>query len=190
VTASPSGDPDCPILNLHLGPIHLNLLGLVVDTSEICLAITAEHGSGNLLGNLLCSIAHLLDTGVPLGTILNGLTTDQLNLLTSGLTGIINGALTPATAPSAIVGVSGHDCDILNLSLGPVNLNLLGLNVHLDNCHNGPITIDIRAVPGAGNLLGNLLCNLAHALDNGHGNGGNITTFINRIANEILRLIG
>jgi hypothetical protein len=61
--------------------------------------------------------------------------------------------------------------------------------VHLDNCHNDPIKIDVTAVPGPGNLLGNLLCNLAHALDNGHGNGGNITTFINRIAGEMLRLI-
>jgi hypothetical protein len=191
LSATPSSDPNCPILNLHLGPIHLNLLGLRVDTSQICLDITAHQGGG-LLGDLLCSVAHLLDTGVPLGTILNGLTTNQLSLLTSGLTGIINGGLGAATAPSAIAGVSGAHCDILNLSLGPVDLNLLGLEVELDNCHNGPVTIDITAVPGPGNLLGNLLCNLSHALDNNHnhGNGGNITTFINRIAGEILRLIG
>jgi len=96
------------------------------------------------------------------------------------------------TAPGAIAGVSGPHCDILNLSLGPVDLNLLGLEVHLDNCHNGPVTVDVTAVPGAGNLLGNLLCSLSHALDNnhGHGNGNNIVTFINRIANEILRLVG
>jgi hypothetical protein len=31
----------CPVLNLQLGPIHLDLLGLVVDTSPICLNITA-----------------------------------------------------------------------------------------------------------------------------------------------------
>ena len=191
LSATPSGDADCPILNLHLGPIHLNVLGLRVDTSEICLDVTAHEGGG-LLGDLLCSVAHLLDTGVPLGTILNGLTTTQLNLLTTGLTGIINGGLGAVTAPGAIAGVSGPHCDILNLSLGPVDLNLLGLEVHLDNCHNGPVTVDVTAVPGAGNLLGNLLCSLSHALDNnhGHGNGNNIVTFINRIANEILRLVG
>lgn len=188
LSTSPSGDPDCPILNLHLGPIHLNLLGLRVDTSEICLDVTAHQGGG-LLGDLLCNVAHLLDTGVPLGTILNGLTTSQLSLLTSGLTGIINGGLGAATAPGAIAGVSGPHCDILNLSLGPIDLNLLGLEVHLDNCHNGPVKIDVTAVPGPGNLLGNLLCNLAHALDHNH-HGGNVTTFINRIAAEILRLIG
>ena len=52
-----------PILNLHVGEIHLDLLGLKVDTSEICLAITAQPGSGNLLGNLLGNVAHLLDQG-------------------------------------------------------------------------------------------------------------------------------
>jgi hypothetical protein len=51
----------CQILDLTLGPIHLDLLGLVVDTNQIHLQITAQSGSGNLLGNLLCSVAHLLD---------------------------------------------------------------------------------------------------------------------------------
>src|SRR3954452_22331789 len=30
--------------------------------------------------------------------------------------------------------VPGSTCDILNLTLGPINLNLLGLVVNLDNC--------------------------------------------------------
>ena len=51
----------CSILDLNIGPIHLDLLGLVVDTNAIHLQITAQPGSGNLLGNLLCSVAHLLD---------------------------------------------------------------------------------------------------------------------------------
>ena len=51
----------CQILDLTLQPIHLNLLGLVVDTNTIHLQITAQSGSGNLLGNLLCSVTHLLD---------------------------------------------------------------------------------------------------------------------------------
>lgn len=51
----------CQILDLTIQPIHLNLLGLVVDTNTIHLQITAQSGSGNLLGNLLCSVAHLLD---------------------------------------------------------------------------------------------------------------------------------
>jgi hypothetical protein len=51
-------------------------------------------------------------------------------------------------------------CDILNLVLGPLDLNLLGLEVHLDQ-----VVLDITAVPGAGNLLGNLLCAIAGLLD-------------------------
>lgn len=51
----------CQILNLVLGPLHLNLLGLVVNLNRVHLTITAVRGPGNLLGNLLCSVAHLLD---------------------------------------------------------------------------------------------------------------------------------
>lgn len=51
----------CTILHLTLGPIDLNLLGLRVTTNQIVLDITAQSGPGNLLGNLLCAVAHLLD---------------------------------------------------------------------------------------------------------------------------------
>jgi len=61
------------ILDLHLDPIHLNLLGLTVDTSAICLKITAQSGPGNLLGNLLCAVAGLLDGTSGLNGILNQL---------------------------------------------------------------------------------------------------------------------
>ncbi len=53
----------CEILTLVLGPLRLELLGLVVDLNQVVLTITAESGPGNLLGNLLCAIAGLLDQG-------------------------------------------------------------------------------------------------------------------------------
>ena len=59
----------CQIVNLVLGPVNLNLLGLVVHLNRVHLNITAQTGPGNLLGNLLCSVAHLLD-GVPLSGLL------------------------------------------------------------------------------------------------------------------------
>src|SRR5215208_1952136 len=37
---------DGTILHLHVDPIHLNLLGLHVDTSAICLDVTANAGQG------------------------------------------------------------------------------------------------------------------------------------------------
>ena len=68
----------CSILHLVLGPLDLNLLGLKVHLNRVVLDITAESGSGNLLGNLLCAVAHLLDGTSPslldilrLGSLLN-----------------------------------------------------------------------------------------------------------------------
>jgi hypothetical protein len=51
----------CRILRLRLGPINLNLLGLRITTNRIKLNIVAIPAPGNLLGNLLCAIAGLLD---------------------------------------------------------------------------------------------------------------------------------
>jgi hypothetical protein len=56
-----SGVVNCQILNLVLGPLDLNLLGLRVQLNRVLLNITAVACSGNLLGNLLCAVAHLLD---------------------------------------------------------------------------------------------------------------------------------
>jgi hypothetical protein len=152
------GTAECPILDLSLGPIQLNVLGLDVATSPICLAITAYGGPGNLLGNLLCGIAGLLDAGNPLDQILAGLTDDQRTLLLDGLRDILNGAtnnVNEATVESVQEGVGG--CPILNLVLGPLDLNLLGLQVYLHDCNDGPVEINVAAIPGGG-LLGNLLC--------------------------------
>jgi len=60
----------CPILHLAIGPINLNLLGLVVTTQPIVIDIVAVPGPGNLLGNLLCAIAGLLDPGGTLSGLL------------------------------------------------------------------------------------------------------------------------
>jgi hypothetical protein len=56
----PAGNA-CSILSLNLGPINLNVLGLVIRTNEIQLRIDAVQGPGNLLGNLLCSLSDLLN---------------------------------------------------------------------------------------------------------------------------------
>ena len=56
-----------------MAPIHLNLLGLAVDASAICLTIEAIPHQG-LLGDLLCAVANLLNGGLSLEQILNQLT--------------------------------------------------------------------------------------------------------------------
>jgi hypothetical protein len=62
----------CSILHLVLGPLDLNLLGLAVHLNRVVLDITAQSGPGNLLGNLLCAVANLLNgTSPTLGDLLN-----------------------------------------------------------------------------------------------------------------------
>jgi hypothetical protein len=73
----------CEVLNLVLGPLDLDLLGLVIHLDRVVLNITAESGPGNLLGNLLCAVAGLLDgTGLPtLNEILANLLNTIIGLL-------------------------------------------------------------------------------------------------------------
>ena len=61
----------CDILHLELGPLDLDLLGLVVHLDKVVLDITAQPGAGNLLGNLLCAIANLLNSNGGLNAIVN-----------------------------------------------------------------------------------------------------------------------
>lgn len=74
----------CTILTLDLGPLHLDLLGLVVDLAPVNLDVTAVPGNGKLLGNLLCAVAGLLDRSGGTGGSLNGVVT-LLNRLLTGL---------------------------------------------------------------------------------------------------------
>ena len=63
----------CGILSLQTGTIDLNVLGLNVHLAPINLEITAQSGPGQLLGNLLCAVVHLLDQGGPLSNLLGSL---------------------------------------------------------------------------------------------------------------------
>jgi hypothetical protein len=59
----------CSVLSLVLGPLDLNLLGLLVHLDQVVLNIDAESGPGNLLGNLLCAVTNLLNGGGSLGLV-------------------------------------------------------------------------------------------------------------------------
>ena len=76
------------------------------------------------------------------------------------------------------VAANAGACDILNLVLGPLDLNILGLQINLRR-----VVLDIVAVAGAGNLLGNLLCAVAGLLDGGPLAGllGQLQTLLNQI---------
>ncbi|GAQ91683.1 hypothetical protein KFL_008340025 [Klebsormidium nitens] len=70
----------------------------------------------------------------------------------------------PPTGGRKLMQNTAAGCGILNLVLGPLNLNLLGLLVQIPNA----VTVVITAVPGGGALLGNLLCAVTNLL-NGTG---------------------
>ena len=168
----------CGVLDLALAPINLDVLGLVVETSPICLEINAIPGA--LLGDLLCAVANLLNGGLSIGDILGGLgvvdatagapgtlavpalTQVQIDELLALVEGLLNGALGQLIDAilTEITDGAGTTCAILHLELGPLDLNLLGLAVSLDDCDGGPVVVDITGERGAGNLLGNLLCGL------------------------------
>jgi len=156
------GGNKCPVLHLDIGPININnLLGLYINTTEICLDITAYRNQG-ILGSLLCSLfgaGGLLD--------LNGIL-NNTNVL-SALTDILNEVLAQGggNGGQQCQGVCMGECTVLDLSLGPIKLNLLGLRVVVDNCSNGPIEVCVSATrtntSGTGGLLGDILCGLTGA---------------------------
>lgn len=215
-----SASGSCVILHLTLGPLDLNLLGLIVHLNQVVLNIDAQSGSGQLLGNLLCAVAHLLDGGSPLvgltnrlnhllgqlfptlpvtgttadgGQFVGALTLQHISAAPAGaapqpggllVTGLLSGTLVNSlgqvvgsivnqlvTLPLAAAG----SCAILHLTLGPLDLNLLGLAVHLNQ-----VVLNIDAQAGPGNLLGHLLCAVASLLDSG-GPLDQIAALLNRI---------
>ena len=96
--------------------------------------------------------------------------------ITDPVTGAVTNFVTQVRAP-VLPTATTATCDILHLVLGPLDLNLLGLNVHLDQ-----VVLDITATPGAGNLLGNLLCSIAGLLDGGlSGVLGQLTGLLNQL---------
>ncbi|HEY3067517.1 MAG TPA: hypothetical protein VGL09_17120 [Methylomirabilota bacterium] len=87
-----------------------------------------------------------------------------------------------SSATSGAVTAQLLTCEILDLTLGPLDLNLLGLVIHLDRVH-----LTIEANP-AGGLLGQLLCAIANLL----GPGGIITNLAQLLIllNQLLAFLG
>ena len=145
----------CPVLELTLAPTHLNLLGVIVDLSQVHLVITADS-RGGLLGQLLCSLGghQQSKTVKKLNRIVH-----RSGLSTRGMR--LSVPIFQNSAGQTIVGNAGTKsplfiCPILDLVLGPLDLNLLGLIVHLDQVH---LTITADSEGGLlGQLLAGLLC--------------------------------
>lgn len=128
------------------------------------------------------------------GTLTDG--TPVTGQITDLKTHVVNGVLTATgtisiagqgtdtfTAPVQALDASGS-CSVLTLDLGPLHLDLLGLVVDL-----APVHLDVTAVPGSGNLLGNLVCAVSHLLDNTGGIGG-ATSGLSNLLNQLLSRLG
>jgi len=129
----------------------------------------ALGGTGTFVGSL----------GLQRFTVVNGVLT-AIGTLTGTLTDSLGNILGTVTQSIAIpVSNISATCDILHLELGPLDLTLLGLNVHLDK-----VVLDITATQGGG-LLGDLLCSLADLLG-----GSAPLSAVARLLNNILRILG
>ena len=153
---------NCKILKLHLAPVFLNLLGLEVRTSDINVKLTGDRSG--LLGGLLCGLSRNLRLDQQ---ALTQRTVDSLNQrlgkrslsVLSFRTSLQAAQPSPATARArAVPPVAPGSCEVLNLMLGPLHLDVLGLIVDVYGANRSePVQVLITANP-AGGLLGQLLC--------------------------------
>jgi hypothetical protein len=79
-----------------------------------------------------------------------------------------------------VIGTDPQRCTILHLDLGPIFLDVLGLQVTTNE-----IVLDITAVAGSGNLLGNLLCALVRILDQNP-----LATLVGQLLAQINAILG
>lgn len=155
----------CHVLTLKLDDLQLDLLGLRVDLSEVNLRIFAVprgEGSG-VLGRLFCALSR---STIRLG---RGSSAAQAEKVVASLNTRLKHKPMRALRATAHLASSGDaqaaqaapSCRVLNLILGPLDLNLLGLVVELFGPNrNAPITLTITSFPGQG-VLGDLFCSLS-----------------------------
>jgi hypothetical protein len=156
-------------------------------------ASAAKKAPPNTGGNVTSTVTGTFDDALGgVGTVTGSFTPTAFSAQDGQL--MATGALTTALVDSAgeLVGTATEtittavqqatgSCEILNLVLGPLNLDLLGLNVFLDT-----VTLIITAEPGPGNLLGNLLCAVAGLLNGPTG----LNALVGQIANLLNQILG
>jgi hypothetical protein len=136
----------CTILSLELDTLDLTLLGLNVHLDKVNLKLTGKR-SGGVLGSLFCSLANakVKTARVAAAARINRQLRKTGTLRPIGL-----------TVPVTAVASQAATCDVLELTLGPLHVNLLGLFIDLNKVH---LKITANA---AGGVLGSLFCGLAH----------------------------
>jgi hypothetical protein len=136
----------CPVLTLELDQLSLDLLGLHVDLSKVILTVTADPNGGTL-GKLFCQLSGK--------TALASVSTAHSLTSTVQQSGLSKRGVAVGTALNQIDTLGPGPCSIVDLLLGPLHLDVLGLIVDLNQVHL-QITADPNEAP-----LGSLLCSLA-----------------------------
>jgi len=134
-----------------------------------------EDVTGTLTGGTFAGTVQITEFALQNGELVVSGVANGVATVGGVATNIVNQAFTT----SATLVSPNQVCDILFLDLGPLFLDVLGLTVDLSQ-----IVLDINAVPGPGNLLGNLLCAVVNLL-----NGGNISGLLN-LLDLINRILG
>src|SRR3954451_2857617 len=138
----------CQILELTLDQLNLVLLGVTVHLDRVELTVTGRR-AGGVLGRLFCSLANARVTrgrAAAVRSLNHGLHGRSMHIIRFAV---------PANGRAAQALPAGS-CAILDLVLGPLHLDLLGLVIALNRVH-----LSITANP-AGGILGRLLCGVAN----------------------------
>ena len=147
VTLAATRSGSCTVLTLDLEELNLNLLGLNVHLEKVVLGVTGQP-HGGVLGSLFCSLAHARVKAARVAAV------KRINhsVRRDGVVRPLGFAVDLRAAAAA----TGPTCSVLDLVLGPLNLNLLGLVVDLNKVH-----LTVTAEP-TGGVLGTLFCGLAN----------------------------
>jgi hypothetical protein len=196
---------ECDVLHLVLGPVHLDLLGLVVDINKIVLDLKGIPGT--LLGDIFCQLSN---TPPPPGGASRVAGTVTTRMVVNGFAAVGNRVVGQGTAISTYTDMAGATsvqrrsfrltiakrgvaqqqgwsavqqeplCQVLFLEIGEVDLTLAGLHViaHAFNA-NEPIRLRLQA-RRSGGILGRLFCDLAQ------GGGATVTKRKARIGAQAL----
>jgi len=172
-----------PVLNVYVAPVHLNLLGAVVDTSAIHLTITAHTGPGLILGDVVGDLAHLFDPPLPSKLSLDYID-GKLGTLLTELNRQIPGFGTAAIRSAATTTAATNDRNILALTVPPIDLDLLGLILKTSK-----IQVNADAISGSGNLLGNVLTDLLNTVGATPRNIGTLNHDVNAILSKLIGVL-
>jgi hypothetical protein len=146
VTLAATRSGSCTVLHLNLEELNLNLLGLNVHLEKVVLDVTGQP-HGGVLGSLFCSLAHAKVKAARVAAAARLNTAIRRH-------GVVR-PISFAVGLNATTAAAG-ECSVLDLVLGPLNLDLLGLVVNLNKVH-----LTITANP-TGGVLGTLFCGLAN----------------------------